>query len=150
MSYETFGLALKSTIDYHAKRVADGKGLPFMDLAAAQIDSSVIESDKPAVCWELGEFEEFPMDPMWMLSFDIGAMTALDPSQYISLDITGAISQMFRVGTSFDILDYSGEVLEPEVLGRFTITQTGAAPPQQDRIVNVRFIHVSAKAIRYG
>ena len=149
MSYENFGLALKSTIDFYAKQVADVKGLPFMDLASAQIDVSIIESDKPAICWELGEFEEFPFDPLWTLSFDIGAMTALDPSQYISLDITGAISQMFKVGSDFEIRDYSGDVAGTDVVGKFTIVQTGAAPPQQDRIVNVRFIHVAARAVRY-
>lgn len=149
MSYATFSLALKSTIDYLAKNLADTKGFPFFDLASAEFDTALVESGKPAICWDFESIDEMPRDPMWTCSFSIGAMALIDPSQYISLDIVGAISDAFKIGESYDIRDYSGD-LASGVVGRFMIVSCGLAPAQQDQATNVRFVMVSARAVRYG
>ncbi len=148
MSYANFSVSLKSTIDYLAKRIADTKNLPFLDLTASVYDSSIVESDKPAVCWTLSSLDEYPFDPLWVGGFEIGAMTMLDPSQYISLDITGAITDVFRVGSSFEIMDYSGDEQPTNVEGRFIVTSCGIAPTQQDQETNLRFIVVTIRASR--
>lgn len=150
MSYATFSVSFKSTIDYLAKQIADAKGLPFLDLASAEFDTAIVESDQPAICWDLSGLDENPRDPMWVGSFDIGAMTMIDPSQYISLDIVGAISDMFKVGGDYDIRDYSGAIMPEDVVGRFTVVSCGMAPPQQDVATSVRFVNVMVRAVRYG
>jgi len=149
MSYATFSVALKSTIDYLAKQIADAKGLPFMDLASSEFDTAIVESDQPAICWDLTSIDETPFDPMYTASFNIGAMTMLDPSQYISLDLVGEISSVFRVNESHDIKDYSGEVSSTELVGKFYVVTCGLAPAQQDLATNVRFVAVTVRAVRY-
>jgi hypothetical protein len=149
MSYSTFSLALKSTIDYIAKQVADSKSLPFIDLTASVLDPEVVESDQPAICWSMSSLDEHPFDPLWVASFEIGAITMLDPSQYISLDITGALTDVFRVGASFDIRDYSGAEIPTKLEGRFIIISSGIAPTQQDQETNLRFIVVTIRASRH-
>ena len=150
MSYATFSLHLKSTIDFHAYNLATAKSLPFLDLAAASIDPAITESDQPAICWTFDDIQEFPIDPMWAASFDIGAMTMLDPSQYISLDIVGAIADAFKIGTSIDIYDYTGDTMPTEATGTLTVVSCGVAPQQQDKVTSVRFVRVSVRAVRYG
>jgi hypothetical protein len=148
MSYATFSLHLKSTIDYHAYNLAQSKGLPFLDLAAATVDPAITESDQPAICWTFDDIGEFPQDPLWMASFDIGAMTLLDPSQYISLDIVGAIADAFKIGTEFDIYDFSGDDMPTEATGKMRVISCGVAPQQQDKETSVRFVRVGVVAYR--
>lgn len=148
MSYATFSVSLKSTIDYLAKQLADSKGLPFFDIATSEFNSDIVETDKPAICWDFDSIDEAPFDPMWACAFSIGAMTMLDPSQYISLELVGAISELFKVGESFDIKNYSGDVAS-DSLGRFTVVSSGLAPAQQDHATNVRFVSVQVMAVRY-
>ena len=150
MSYATFSLHLKSTIDFHAFNLATSKNLPFLDLAASSIDPAITESDQPAICWTFDDIQEFPRDPMWAASFDIGAMTMIDPSQYISLDIVGAIADTFKIGSQFDIYDYSGSAMSSEVTGKMVVVSCGVAPQQQDKVTSVRFVRVAVRAVRYG
>jgi hypothetical protein len=148
MSYASFSVALKSTIDYHAKILADSKGLPFIDLASAEFDTAVIESDQPAICWDLESIDEHPIDPLYAASFSIGAMAMLDPSQYISLDLVGLVSSAFKIGSDYDIYNYSGDTVGT-MEGKFRVIACGLAPVQQDQSTNVRFISVSIRAVRY-
>lgn len=148
IAYSEFALALKSTIDYYAKQIADARGLPFIDIASPEFDTAITESDQPAICWEFQTFSESPMDPMYQVDLSIGAMTMLDPSQYISLDITGDVAQRFRVGTTIPIMDYSGDTLPTERAGSLIINANGLAPQQSDKVTGIRFIGVSAKALR--
>ncbi len=148
MSYQDFTLALKSTIDFQAKQLADAAGLPFLDLAASPLDQDIVESDQPAVCWEFATMAEMPQDPLWVAEFDVGAMTMLDPAQYISLDIIGQISEKFKQGTSIQIMDYSGAATPTQVLGSLYIVASGVSPQQSDRATGLRFVTVSARAVR--
>jgi hypothetical protein len=148
VSYGDFALALKSTLDYHAKLLADSKGLPFVDLAAAPFESDVLESDQPAICWEFATLSEMPVDPLWHTEFDVGAMAMLDPAQYISLDIVGAISNLFKPGARFEIRNYSGDEMPTETAGSLFIVSAGVAPQQSDRATGMRFVSVGARAVR--
>lgn len=150
MSYAGFTLALKSTLDYHAKLLANSKGLPFIDLAGAPFESDILESDQPAICWEFATLAEAPIDPLWYAEFDVGAMTMLDPAQYVSLDIIGSLIDLFRPGKVFPIYDYSGVSMPTVRLGTLSIVSAGVASQQADRAVGVRFVSVSARAVRSG
>lgn len=149
MSLADFTVAIKSTIDFHAKQIADSKGLPFLDLASAPFDNALVESDQPAVCWEFSTISEMPRDPLWYAEFDVGAMTMLDPSQYISLDIVGAIAEVFKTGATLSIKDYSGADAPEAAVGSLHIVASGVAPQQMDRATGVRFVSIAARASRY-
>jgi len=148
MTQESFIVALKSTIDFHSKSIADSLGLPFLDLASVFNENKLMESDQPIICWEFSSIGEFPVDPMWYTEFEVGVMTMLDPSQYVSLDIIGTISSYYRPSTSFDVVDYSGDVAS-NPLGRLIITASGVTPQQDDRATEIRFVTVSARATRF-
>lgn len=149
-AYGQFSLVVKSTLDYLAKQVADSKGLPFIDLASPEFDTAVTGSDQPAICWEFADLREDPIDPLWTVSFEIGAMTFLDPAQYVSLDIVGAIADAFRQGTIFVVKDYSGVNMPTQVLGRGFITSSMITPQQSDKITGIRFVSVTARITRTG
>lgn len=147
--YSSFGLAVKSTIDYHAKQLANGLSLPFIDIASPEFETLVTESDQPAICWEFSSFIEAPRDPMFHIDFEIGAMTALDPAQYVSLGIAGAISNAFKIQTRIPIRDYSGVNAPTIDVGALYVMSNGMIPPQADKATGIRFVTVSAKVTRF-
>ena len=148
MSYERFTLALKSTIDYHAKQLADSLGLPFLDLASVFNENELLESDQPIICWEFSAIGEHPIDPLWYAEFEIGAMTMLDPAQYVSLGIIGEITERFKQGTVFSIMDYSTAGMPSVEEGKLFIASSGVSPQQMDRATGIRFVNVAARATR--
>lgn len=150
MSYASFPLDLKSTLDFNAAALATSLGLPFVDLAAASFESDILESDQPAICWEFATIQEVPIDPMWEVTFDLGAITMLDPAQYVSLDIVGKISDTFKQGTRIPIFDYTHATASTIPLGVMTITHSSVIPQQQSEASGVRFVTVTAKALRFS
>lgn len=151
MSYNTFTKAVKSTIDFYALQLAVSKNLPFIDLASERFSTDILESDQPAVCWEFASIEESPRDPLWVVMFDIGVMTALDPSQYESLEYVSMFIDTFKAGTSFIVCDYSqapDEENPPEPVGSLFIVSSGVTPQQADRVSGLRFVSVTARACR--
>jgi len=148
MSLISFPAAIKSTLDYRAKLIADGLGLPFLDLDTALIDSEVIESDQPAVCWEFTGIEESPKDPLWLVAFDIGAMTMADPAQYVSLGVVGALVDFFHSNMRIVIRDYTGVNMPVIDLGYLSVHSVGVTPQQKDKLAGFRFISVTARASR--
>lgn len=149
MSYENFQLAVKSTIDYRTKQLANSLSLPFLDLDGSEFNNDTFESDQPALCWEFSSMTEDPMDPMWTVSFDLGAMLLLDPSQYISLNYVGKLMDSVKVGTRIPILNYSGVNQPSTVEGVLTVVAAGTVPQQSDRITGFRFISVLCRASRW-
>jgi hypothetical protein len=148
MSYSKFTLALKSSLDFYAKQLADSKGMPFVDLAAETFSKEVLESDQPAICWDFSSVRVDPVDPMYTVMFDIGIMTFLDPSQYVALDLVSMFLDAFQVGKRFTIRDYSGVVTPTTDAGYMLITASAITPQQADSATGLRFVTVTAKAIR--
>lgn len=149
MSYPDFQLSVKSTIDYWAKQVADAVGLPFLDLDGSEFQSAIVESDQPAICWEFSTIQEDPKDPMWFVSFDIGAMTMLDPAQYISLDLVGKLIDQFKVGSRIAVRNYSGVSMPVSDVGAMLIVSAGITPQQQDKTTGFRFVSIMARVTRW-
>lgn len=150
MSYAEFTLALKSTLDYEAKQLADQLGLPFVDLNSESFNIEELEGDQPFVCWEFASVNEDPRDPLYLVMFDIGVATFMDPSQYISLDLLGAFNDHFRTGRIIQVYNYSGADMPDTVAGTMFVTASGVTPQQADRAIGLRFITVTARANRHG
>ena len=145
-----FHLYLKSSIDHKAVQIANTLGIPVVDLDSSGLVAELLESDAPAVVWAMGNLTEAPMDPLWFLDFDIGAKTSHDPAQYKSMDITGVLADAFRVGTTIQVRDYTGDTPGTEVHGEVIINGVAASPSQPDRLSGVRLINVQARAVRYS
>lgn len=148
MNYSEFTLATKSTLDYHIKKLADQKGLGFIDLDVDLYNAELAESDAPAFCWEFANFFEAPIDPLYSLEFDVGVRATKDPAQYMSLAMAGEVKQLFRPSAIFTIMDYSKVAAPLLEMGKLYIANSAVAPMQGDRIVGLRFVSVSARAVR--
>jgi len=150
MSAVDFALVLKSTIDYYAKQIADSKGLPFVDLDSMIANGQTLQSDQPSVCWDLGNLIEDPRDPLWLVTFNVGAITGLDPAQYVSLDLIGEFVDIFKSGSTFQIMDYSQASMPTQILGTMFVISSAVAPQEQDRAAGVRYVTVTARAVNYA
>lgn len=148
MSSIKFPLFVKSSIDHLAVQLADSNDLPVVDLDSAGLVAELMESDQTAIVWAIGGLSEGPMDPLWFLDFDIGVKTSHDPAQYKSLDVTSLLTDVFRVGSSIPVRDYSGDTASEQVYGEIFITNTVASPLQPDRLSGVRLLNVQARVIR--
>lgn len=150
MSHALFLVAVKSTIDKLCNDLALAQDTPtrFVDLDDATAVEDVMTSSDPAVIWDMGSFEESPSDPLYYSTFSIGARTTEDPSNYNILRLTGDIGDVFKVGVSLDIKDYSGS-LASESMGRLHILSVSVNPQGFDRISGVRLASVVARAQRW-
>lgn len=147
MSSSKFPLAVKSTIDYIAMQIASPINLTVVDMDAAGLFAELLESDETAIVWAIGSLSEAPMDPLWYVDFDIGVKTSLDPAQYKSLDVLGALTNTFKVGMQFEIKDYSGDEVG-DLYGSLFISSVITSPSQPDRLSGIRLINVQARVMR--
>lgn len=145
-----FPLCVKSSLDFFANQLASDLDLPLVDLDSAGLVAELLESDQTAVVWAIGSLSEMPMDPLWYVDFDIGAKTSVDPAQYKSLDVVSTLASAFKVGTSIDIKDYSGDVAGTSLLGQLFVTNVVASPSQPDRLSGIRLINVQGRIMRTG
>lgn len=149
MSYSTFSLALKSTIDKKVYDLATTKSVGYFDLDTALTDIAFLESDAPGLGWSLLTLVEFPRDPLWSVEFEVGGKTSKDPAQYLVLDIVSMVLDAFTTGTTVDVLDYSGEDAPTTVMGELFITNVSVMPSQLDRSSGFRMVNIQGKVLRW-
>ena len=144
-----FSLALKSTLDKILLDIATANGYEFFDLDGSYLTPEKTESEKPAIAWSLLSLSEAPRDPFWNLQFEAGAKTSNDEAQYVSLEIVSIVQELFTVGSSFPIADYSGTNIPTQNLGEIIISHSGSTPAAFDRASGLRSIHVMATVQRF-
>jgi hypothetical protein len=144
-----FVTAIKSTIDRYGVAVAEAYGdLLFLDLDDSYNVSQVLETDEPAVVWQLMYLDEDPVDPMFKLAFVIGAKTVNDPGNYALLRIVDSFRQVFVQNDSIDIYDYSGEDGPTEKLGYMYFTGIDVEAHIADQQAGYRLATVTARVVR--
>lgn len=144
-----FVTAIKSTIDRYGVAVAEAYGdLLFLDLDDSYNVSQVLETDEPAVVWQLMYLDEDPVDPMFKLAFVIGAKTVNDPGNYALLRIVDSFRQVFVQNDSIDIYDYSGEDAPTEKLGYMYFTGIDVEAHIADQQAGYRLATVTARVVR--
>ncbi len=144
-----FVTAIKSTIDRYGVAVAEAYGdLLFLDLDDSYNVSQVLETDEPAVVWQLMYLDEDPVDPMFKLAFVIGAKTVNDPGNYALLRIVDSFRQVFVQNDSIDIYDYSGEDDPTEKLGYMYFTGIDVEAHIADQQAGYRLATVTARVVR--
>jgi hypothetical protein len=144
-----FVTAIKSTIDRYGVAVAEAYGdLLFLDLDDSYNVSQVLETDDPAVVWQLMYLDEDPIDPMFKLAFVIGAKTVNDPGNYSLLRIVDSFRQVFVQHDSIDIYDYSGEDDPTEKLGYMYFTGIDVEAHIADQQAGYRLATVTARVVR--
>ena len=144
-----FVTAIKSTIDRYGVAVAEAYGdLLFLDLDDSYNVSQVLETDEPAVVWQLMYLDEDPVDPMFKLAFVIGAKTVNDPGNYALLRIVDSFRQVFVQNDSIDIYDYSGEDAPTKKLGYMYFTGIDVEAHIADQQAGYRLATVTARVVR--
>lgn len=151
MSEELFPLAVKSTIDKLGFDLAQAEIPPvkFIDLDNAVNTTALLSSQDNALVGELSILEPRPRDPMYQVSFSIGARTVNDPANYDIMTLVGKLKAKFAVNAVLEIRDYSGAAAGP-IVGRLTVSQDTIMPQQYDKVSGIRLIAVRAMALRIG
>jgi hypothetical protein len=142
---------MKSTIDQLG--VAIGANYMAGDIAVIDLTDNVnveelLASPDPAIVWELGTMNPAPREPMWDVSFVIGAKTAKDPARYEQMSLIEAVNAAVKQGSDIQVRDYSGETAGA-IVGYLHITWVGLDPAQGDRFSGVRLVSVRGKAVSY-
>lgn len=150
MSQANFLKAIKSTIDKIGNDLALAQLPPiqFVDIDDSTATEAVFASDTDAIIWEMNGFEDNPSDPLYLVTFSIGAKTANDPANYNILGLTGLVKNAFPVGDSLDVKDYSGLTASLSQ-GRLLIQRVNVNPQGYDRTSGVRLISITALAQRW-
>lgn len=143
-----FTLPVKSTLDKLAHDLAQTGGLEAVDLDDSAASNALFGSENPAVVWSLLSLVERPRDPLYTVSFEIGAKTSLDPSHYQSLNIVDEIRSAFYVGMTIAVYDYSTPTPPTEQVGYMIVTGAGTRPAQHEKDTGLRMVSVSARAVR--
>ena len=147
---QDISLALKSTIDKMLLELATSKGYGFFDLDGIYQDTGSINTLSPAIAWSFQVWAESPRDPLWEMSFEAGARTSEDLSQYDSMRIAGEVISLFTAGTDFEIFDYSLEVEGTTPLGRLWVTNSMVVPVVFSDSSTLRMGNIQAKVLRFS
>jgi hypothetical protein len=146
-----FRLALKSTLDKVIKDLADLNHLDFVDLDGAAINSAKLLEANNAVAWATAGYSPYTGNvPFFDLTFEVGAITASDPSAYVSFDIIGMLMDVFSPLANFDIYDYSIATAGTTKRGTFTVINSAEQPLQTNDVEGLRIVVVTAKGSRHG
>ena len=146
MSKALFTLALKSTIDKILADYAQLQGINVIDLDDPVLSSELFKSHADAVVWRLMTVTPEP-DPMYGVSFIVGARTVRDLSNYNLLSLVGGLSDTFDEGKSVPIYDYSGDTVSDRK-GVMLVTQVIMDPQIEKDNSGVRFVQIDGKCIR--
>ena len=146
----SFYMPVKSTLDKLGSDIAKSisSTLDFVELDDTVNVQERLQSNKAAIVWSLDAFDEDPQDPLYALSFSIGAKTTADAGNYYMAQLIDAVNGTVFSGAFIPVFDYSGTTPPTQQLGNIIVTDVVVNPQQSDAQHGLRMIHVNAKAIR--
>ncbi|RLA43137.1 MAG: hypothetical protein DRR06_12870, partial [Gammaproteobacteria bacterium] len=91
MSEQNFPVALKSTVDKigYDLAQAESPAVEFVDLDNVVNTTALLKTDDTALIWSMGLLVPTPRDPLYSVSFHIGARTVNDPANYDIMLLVG-------------------------------------------------------------
>lgn len=151
MSEQNFPVALKSTVDKigYDLAQAESPAVEFVDLDNVVNTTALLKTDDTALIWSMGLLVPTPRDPLYSVSFHIGARTVNDPANYDIMLLVGKLKEVFNVDSFVDIHDYTGVSVGPK-LGVLRISRVAVMPQEFDKVSGIRMISLEAKAQRTG
>ena len=142
-----FDLAFKSTVDKMAFDVATSNSLKLIDMDDVTAIEDLLGSNKNAFVWEFLTFDDAPKDPLYAFAFRIGARTTNDAANYNILSLLGSIKAAFTIGTTYEVIDYSGVAAGPSE-GYMIVTGVQVEPQEFDKQSGIRTATISGRAAR--
>jgi len=151
MSEQNFPVALKSTIDKLGLDIAQAEtpAVKFVDLDNVVNTTQLLKSEDTALAWTMSVLTPTPRDPLYAVSFQIGARTVNDPANYDIMTLVGKLKATFNVDSSVDIHDYTGATAGPKI-GVLRISGVTVLPQEFDKVSGLRMISLEGRAQRLG
>ncbi len=149
---DDFMVWCKSTLDKIMTDLVDQLEPTFDGLQGSEVDNT-LETDKvfkakyPALLWQFLTAAESPRDPLYRVTFLVGAKTVSDSGNYDLSKLNGELRKTFKTGDRLSVRDYSGAVASVEK-GYLVISDNILSPQQYDHMNGVRFFAVTAVGAR--
>jgi hypothetical protein len=144
-----FYLDVKSTIDKIAVSLATVLKVGFVELDDTVNVAEKLATAEPMIVYQMIALEENPRDPLYELTFAIGAKTTSDPANYDLATLVSAIKDVLKEDESWDIGDYSGTEDPSAMTGYFYVSSVQVNPQMFDGMAGIRMLDVRAQAVRY-
>jgi hypothetical protein len=143
-----FYQAVKSSLDYTIKSLANNHSLEYIDLDGAFTMEELYASSVPAMAWSLVSFDEAPRAPLYRLEILVGGKTA-DPSQYTSAEIISYLQGVFSIGSDLTIKDYAQVAMPTEALGDCYVVGFGVDSALTDGRSGLRLARVFLQVVEF-
>lgn len=148
MSQALFPLHVKSTISFLCQQLATELGADRVDLDDLVNVEEILVGKKACILHEMNVCKPGP-DPMWEVSFNVGAKTSDDPGSYKLIEYYARVQDLFAPRTWIDVRDYTGaEGTEPAKVGWMTITDGAGGAQQLTERSGIRLVTVTMRGVR--
>jgi hypothetical protein len=144
-----FYQAVKSTLDYTIKSLANSHSLDYIDLDGAFTMEELYASSVPAMAWSLVSFDEAPRAPLYRLEILVGGKTTADPSQYTSAEIISYLQGVFSIGSDLTVKDYTQEDMPTVALGDCYVVGFGVDSALTDGRSGLRLARVFLQVVEF-
>ena len=145
-----FATCLKSSMDKAIKDLATSASLDYIDLDGTPLNSEKLLQAKNAIAWTHTSYDPDLFAPFFNFVFEVGAVTANDPSQYTSMSVVDLILGRFGPTHTVDIYDYTGANAPVGAkLGDLFITDADVQGLLSDVAEGLRSVTVTARGVHY-
>ena len=143
-----FYTKVKSTIDRLAVDIANDLGIGFVEMDDTVNVDEMLASDQDLIVYQMVTMVENPIDPMWDMSFNIGAKTTTDAANYDLAGIVSKITDYVAKNSFINVMDYSGIQAPTDKEGYIHFVDVAIDPQAFDGASGVRMFSVQSKAVR--
>lgn len=148
MSQAKFPLYVKSTISAICQQLATELGAERIDLDDLVNVEVVLTGKGSCILHEMNGCQARP-DPMWEVSFNVGAKTSDDPGSYKLIEYYARVNELFAPRSVIDIYDYTvAEGEEVVKVGWMTVTGGAGGAQQLAERSGIRLVTVSMRGVR--
>lgn len=103
-----------------------------------------------ALVYQLGTLPPAPRHPLYSCAFLVGVKTTDDPGNYAMADMLVDVGSLFTIDQTFDLMDWSGDVVPVDILGSLYITGCEPAPQVFEQQAGIRMFAVQGRVIANG
>lgn len=148
MSQAMFPLYVKSTISALCQTLATELGAERVDLDDLVNVEEVLTGKKACILHEMNVCRPKP-DPMWEVSFNVGAKTSDDPGSYKLIEYYARVQDLFSPRSNFTVYDYSVEEgTDPVRMGWMTVVEGQGGAQQLSERSGIRLVTVTMRGVR--
>lgn len=143
---------VKSTIDKTMNDLVASLSGSYAGLKGVDVDNlvetdEIFKSEDPVLLWQFQTLTGQPRDPLYRVTFLVGAKTVSDAANYQLMSLSNELRKAFEVQERIEVGDYSGATAITNT-GYFNIVDNSLAPQQYEHMSGVRFFTITAVGAR--